>query len=79
MEEISLKAIEGHGVDLSTFTLRGYMIEGTEAIRPESHERIKIEDIYPEIRNVRNAKREIFTKRKNPEDILRQVKIKKKR
>ncbi|EEM02112.1 hypothetical protein bmyco0003_54280 [Bacillus pseudomycoides] len=79
MEEISLKAIEEHGVDLSTFTLRGYMIEGTEAIHPESHERIKIEGIYPEIRNVRNAKREIFAKRKNPEDILRQVKIKKKR
>lgn len=74
--EISIEDIIKTGKDLATFDLTGYLIKGDKVIHPESKELIALQDILGEIRNVRNARKEIIAKRKNLNDQLRIVKKK---
>jgi hypothetical protein len=75
--EITLEQIIELGSDLATFDQKGYIIEGDKVIHPVTNELIPIQDILGEIRNVRNARKEIIAKRKNLNDSLRIVRKKK--
>lgn len=69
-KEFTLKDIIEFGKDLSTFKVKDLGIVGDKVIHPITGESVLIQDIFEDIRNVRNNKNKIIAKRKHSQDKL---------